>query len=155
MPGRRQAGTLKRCQPPISVKETDGQVLLKPNAVLSSDSGKEVNGRMVAAHDDVLAVIHHGAVAGSRKERARPPRWGFCSSKRTPRPSSASATPAARPEKPPPMIKTSSGMRAGIRIQESEARSPKEVGSTQSSMGRKKKARWRKNKSYSHGLRPA
>ncbi len=41
------------------------------------------------------------------------------------------------------------------RIQESEARSPKEVGSAKSPMGRKKKARWRKNKSYSHCLRPA
>ena len=72
MPGRRQAGTLKRCQPPISVKETEGQVLLKPNAVQSSDSRKEVNGRMAAAHDDVLAVIHHGARCGIKKG-ARPP----------------------------------------------------------------------------------
>ena len=72
MPGRRQAGTLKRCQPPISVKETEGQVLLKPNAVQSSDSRKEVNGRMAAAHDDVLAVIYHGARCGIKKG-ARPP----------------------------------------------------------------------------------
>src|SRR5208337_520029 len=72
MPGRRQAGTLKRRQPPISVKETDGQVLLKPDAVQSPDSGKEVKGRMVAAHDDVLAVIHYGARGGIKKG-TRPP----------------------------------------------------------------------------------
>ena len=47
-------------------------MLLKPNAVQSSDSRKEVNGRMAAAHDDVLAVIYHGARCGIKKG-ARPP----------------------------------------------------------------------------------
>jgi hypothetical protein len=62
---------LKGCQPPISVKEAEGQVLLKPDAVQSSEGRKEVDGGMVTAHEDVLAVIHHGTRCGI-KEGARP-----------------------------------------------------------------------------------
>jgi hypothetical protein len=72
VPGREQGGTLKHGQATVSFEKMDGQVLLKSDTVQRSDSRKEAKRRMVATHEDVLAVIHHAARCGIKKG-ARPP----------------------------------------------------------------------------------
>jgi hypothetical protein len=51
---------------------------------------------VIAAHEEVLPVIHNVAALESIKEYARPPRWLRRSSKWTVAPRSLSLTPAAR-----------------------------------------------------------
>ena len=59
-------------EPAVPVKEMDRQALLKPHAIQSSDCREKADRRVVATHENVLAVVHHGA--GCKiKEGARPP----------------------------------------------------------------------------------
>ena len=59
-------------EPAVPIKEMHRQALLKPHAIQSSDCREKADRRVVAAHEEVLTVVHHGACLGI-DEGARSP----------------------------------------------------------------------------------
>src|SRR5208282_5326101 len=72
MPGRWPVRAVQACEASVAVQKWHGEPGLKMQPVESADGLKKLDGRVVTAHEKVLAVVHNCA-GGRVTKRARAP----------------------------------------------------------------------------------